>query len=441
MKKIISLTLSLLLLLSICGCKKASGNGSSYLSINDNEIIEYSEVVYIDKDGNEIVSNASNADDSPSNSSEQVDSKTDTTGSKIQDSEVVIDYDTVVEVDICDPIIRAYLDATTAKQQYAMLSQYSEKLLDYQVLPLEWQVDGSHTYTIYLSENADFSNSTKLTVGKPNQSDKNTICVPGKTYYWKVLGIYSDKPLGGGKIKIKDAPVRWVKIDGVHNVRDMGGWKTESGKTVKYEMIYRGAGLEKITNRGIETIKQLGLKTEIDVRSTASWDSHGAVDGTGLDYYFLDSNYPYENILFSGANSKVAENMQQLFTLLSDESNYPILLHCGGGTDRTGTYAFILNGLLGVSYEDLTRDYELTSYAGADRWRGNGNGETFEPDDLIHENVSNSQEDASWGVLNKKFMESEYCTDGKLSTAIENFLLDRGVTKSQIDAYKNIMLK
>ena len=49
--------------------------------------------------------------------------------------------------------------------------------------------------------------------------------------------------------------------------------------------------------------------------------------------------------------------------VFADEANYPIYMHCWGGADRTGTVAFILEGLCGVSETDLAIDYELTSFA------------------------------------------------------------------------------
>ena len=41
--------------------------------------------------------------------------------------------------------------------------------------------------------------------------------------------------------------------------------------------------------------------------------------------------------------------------------NYPIIFHCNGGADRTGSLAFILGALQGVSEADLIKDYEFTS--------------------------------------------------------------------------------
>jgi len=44
--------------------------------------------------------------------------------------------------------------------------------------------------------------------------------------------------------------------------------------------------------------------------------------------------------------------------------NYPMVIHCIGGTDRTGTYAYLINGLLGVSEEELILDYDISFMAG-----------------------------------------------------------------------------
>lgn len=429
MKKTFAAIIAVAMLLTVCGCNENTNTSS--------DIVIYEEVVV--EDNTTDITSSSN-DTTSTKDDLNSSAPSDNTSTPSEKEHVVIDYNTVVEVDICDDIIRAYLNATTPSKQFYWLNEYKDSILDYQNVSLEWQPDGSYEYLIYISESADFSNSYTV---KTNSSTfgKTGIFVPGKTYYWKVIGVYSDEPLGGGKIKIKDAPVRWVKIDGVSNVRDLGGWKTSDGKTISYEKIYRGAMLDKITSTGLDTLKALGIKTDIDVRSTSNWDTHNAVPETKLNYYFLDTPYSYEAVLNEVYKDVVTAKYQQMFKLLSDEQNYPIYLHCGGGTDRTGLDSFILNGLLGVSYEDLTRDYELTSFAGADRWRGNGTGGTFAENDLIHENVSNSDVDATWGVLHQKFMESKYCTDGKLSTAIQNFLLDRGVTQEQIDSFKNIMLK
>ncbi len=433
MKRVFSLILCLSMVLCVCGC----GNADT-----ESEIIEVEhEQVYVDADGNPVsggqqITESGNDSDvqTPSNNNDS----SDTTPNTPTQTETVIDYNTTVEVDICDDVIRGYLTSTTPEQQYFWLSEYGASNYDYQTIEFDWTYDGSSEVTITLSENADFSNPTVLVTRTSTVT--TTALVPGKTYYWKAVGNVTDNIIGGGKIKVKDTPVRWIKIDGTGNVRDMGGWKTESGKTVKYEMLYRGQALDNVSSTGISTIKQLGFKTEIDIRSSKNDRNPPSV--SGMKYVFLSTTAQYDNIFSSNATYKeeVISNYKKIFELLSNESNYPIYTHCSAGADRTGTYAFILNGLLGVSYEDLTRDFELTSFSSSGkRWRGNGDGGTFAANDLEMKVDGNY---VAWGVLYKEMMETYGTGDGKLSSAIERFLITYvGVPKTQIDSFKSIMLE
>jgi protein tyrosine/serine phosphatase len=52
---------------------------------------------------------------------------------------------------------------------------------------------------------------------------------------------------------------------------------------------------------------------------------------------------------------------RKVFQAFADPANYPIIVHCAVGADRTGTVAFLLHGLLGMNMEDCIRDYELTT--------------------------------------------------------------------------------
>ena len=429
MKKALAVILALSMLLCLCACNNSPDNTSS------EAIVEIIEDVVIDQTSNE---STTSTDDNIQN--ETTSKPITESNSSVNNSSTIIkneiDYNTVVEVDICDSYARGYLYAKDATNQFFWLDQYGSNHQDYQILTLNWVLDGSTVYTVIISENADFSNA--MTFKTNTKTLKNTTLVPGKTYYWKVMGTIYKDPIGGGKIKVADMPVRWIDIDGVGNVRDMGGWKTEDGKTVKYEMMYRGRRLEDVTSDGIATIKQLGLKTELDLRySTQKFQK----EGTGMNYVFIETPGQYDSVMKS--NSEVFKaSYKKIFELLSDESNYPFYAHCNAGADRTGTFAFIANGVLGVSYEDLTRDFELTSFsASGKRWRGKGTGGTFaEGDDVMQEDSSNT---VAWGRLYKTMM--EYGKQNGCSTlkdSIEHWLINYiGVPKSQIDSYRNIMLK
>lgn len=432
MKKTIITVLVISMVFCICGCNKATDNTSSQTTE-----VEY-ESVTVNENGDVISSADGTAAENNSTVSSRSSGSDVGTASKASENKntTAINYDNITEIDICTDIVRGYLDATTAKRQFDWLNEYSGVQSDFQNIELDWNFDGSLEYTLYFSENADFSNS--LTVKTNSMTVKDAALIPGKTYYWKAVGSNSTEPLGGGRIKVKDAPVRWIHIDGTGNARDMGGWSTVSGQRVKYGMLYRGQNIDNISDSGIEAIKSLGLKTELDLRYERQKNQK---QGTGMNYVFLDTSAQYDHIFEEYYAAEVKQNYKKIFELLSNPANYPFYAHCSAGADRTGTFAFLTNGLLGVSYEDLTRDFECTSFAGVGkRWRGEGKGNTFaENDDVMQNNSSNY---VAWGVLYKRMMEygrQNGCST--LQSSIEHYLVSYvGVPQSQIDSFRQIML-
>lgn len=437
MKKIFSIVLAFILVLGICGCDTQPDNSSS-----DVVIIETEEVI-VDQNGNTLTSSQDTVVSSIKSENEDITSNVSSTPQKVE-----IDYNTTVEVDICGDIIRGYLDATDAANQYYWLSTYtnSSSRYDHQHIPLDWPIDMSAKYTVYFSENADFSNAITV-ITDASKDLKAATLIPGKEYYWKVMGEISNEALSGGKIKIVDAPVRFIYIDGIRNVRDMGGWKTESGKTVKYGMLYRGGQLntEKdgsvvnaVKEEGLKSFNKLGIKTEFDLRSIEN--VHVQTSGTNLNYVLFSG----EKNAYAGYTGIFTKNQKDkyvmMFKYLSDISNYPIYSHCQGGADRTGTYAFLLNGLLGVSYEDLIRDFELTSFCGLKRWRSEGSGNTFSKTDA---DMKDGNVTVSWRAMYDGMMDygsKNGCTT--LQQSIEHWLINYvGVPNSQIDSFKSIMLE
>ena len=109
--------------------------------------------------------------------------------------------------------------------------------------------------------------------------------------------------------------------------------------------------------------------------------------------------------------------LPQVFAVLADESNYPLIYHCSIGTDRTGFVAYLALGVLGVSQEDANRDYLLSNFGniGSSRAISRVQGDYM---DVI---------DAYPGA---SFQER-----------VTAFLLDTGVTQAQVDAFRGIMLQ
>ncbi len=103
------------------------------------------------------------------------------------------------------------------------------------------------------------------------------------------------------------------------------------------------------------------------------------------------------------------------FEFIADENNYPIIFHCSIGTDRTGFFAFLVNGLLGVRQEDLYRDYLFSNFSNIGSRRTAGN---------ISSYVNTIQT----------------YQGSTLSERIENCLISIGVSKKHLDSVRKIML-
>ncbi len=166
------------------------------------------------------------------------------------------------------------------------------------------------------------------------------------------------------------------------NLRDAGIYSCGQGCTLKSGMLYRGGEPEPASRRDTELLLGLGLSSIIDLRPgkerkkcpPALAHIHRLqieVDITGKTMSRLK---PYLNRKgkeseIRGAVASVYADMAEwfrphwpaLFSHLSQEENWPVLIHCRAGKDRTGVTVALLQKLCGVSDEDVMSDYLMTN--------------------------------------------------------------------------------
>ncbi len=242
----------------------------------------------------------------------------------------------------------------------------------------------------------------------------------GTKYYYRINLTFTNnvETSVSGNFITAEGP-RVLFVDGVYNMRDIGGWKTVNGKTVKQGLLYRGCEIDgavepkyTITDRGINTmLRELGIKTDMDLRAESDNIYGTNVLGTGVKHNYYATNM-YSTIL----NNEVSkENIRRVFSDLADKNNYPIYMHCTYGQDRTGTVCYLLESLLGVSEEDMMKDYLLSG--------------------LHHGDVYGGKEPMEEFVANlKKF------PGISMSEKVEHYLISIGVTDKEINSIRSIFL-
>ena len=224
-------------------------------------------------------------------------------------------------------------------------------------LPVKISWTGDNASRVWVSTSPVFENAFEVQVDTTFAEIYNL--VPGVQYYYKVLD-------GNGAV-LKSASVTPVgplrMIYGVtENVRDLGGWAADGGH-VAYGKVYRGARLSRrMSERGKEIfLKDLGVDVDLDLRGIKESEAHVGPGVEGVEYLKL----PVEKNLGRGTGNTQELYQQAIRSIIGWLGEGKVVyFHCAGGADRTGTLAFLIEALLGVSESDLSKDYELTTFAG-----------------------------------------------------------------------------
>ena len=154
---------------------------------------------------------------------------------------------------------------------------------------------------------------------------------------------------------------RWQSAEGVGNLRDLGGWPTADGAVVRTGLVYRAASLDRVTEKGrARLVGDLGVVTDLDLRRAKEIQKLGGKSPLGVGFE-NQSAMSYGDF----ATERGRASFAHTFRWLVHKAKYPLVFHCEKGADRTGSLAFFLNGLLGVSEADLRYDWEVTSRANA----------------------------------------------------------------------------
>ena len=166
-------------------------------------------------------------------------------------------------------------------------------------------------------------------------------------------------------------PDRWIFIDGAQNTRDIGGYATRDGRTVRRNLVYRSGTLSHVTPDGCDAFQALGVINVVDFRNRLSplplyngdvFCIHQAAKVHGFPVSFRNQG-PRAGRYLQGLQDNV-DAFHDAFELLADPNHLPLMYHCAAGTDRTGVMTALLLTLLGVDRQTVIADFRLSAQVG-----------------------------------------------------------------------------
>lgn len=181
--------------------------------------------------------------------------------------------------------------------------------------------------------------------------------------------------------------VRRVNFSGAHNFRDLGGYQTVDGATVRWGCLYRSDTLNQLTPADLKEFPRLQLDRLIDLRADLERDNEPDRLPVGEPIHIvhlpiLDANSQVmaDNVraqikahkvkgldtslwmkeAYEHFVSRYSAQYSEFFRQLLEADGKPLLFHCTGGKDRTGFAAALILRILGVPQSTVMADYMLT---------------------------------------------------------------------------------
>ena len=294
--------------------------------------------------------------------------------------------------------------------------------------PFRWEVSDKLTDAmVEFSTTADFAHPVSQAAGDLNGRSRTSLRPAylqiGTVYFWRVKGrnAAGENVVSATREFTTAGRFPRMLLLPSANLRDLGGGVNTHGREIRQGLLFRGKAPAsgKATDESVIRLYRdiLGIKTELDLRGREEcekrrkeWGEKDLAALAGIRHEFLPI-IPY--------HMHYPPNLPQfrkIFALLADRNAYPVYFHCAVGCDRTGTLAFLIDGILGRDNREMTANYELPS---------------FDPN-LPRYRYSRKA---------RELFTTFSAGNGEYRDNVVTYLLKIGVTREQIDAIRAIMLK
>lgn len=175
-----------------------------------------------------------------------------------------------------------------------------------------------------------------------------------------------------------DSYQRLLPLEGGSNFRDMGGYKTQDGKTIKKGLLFRSGVMSGLTEKDEAYLNQFNFSDVVDLRSDEElelypnhWVSHNQEINYRHHNYSMakmmaantakDKKPSYNPEVFYRAMPEQFEPQMKLYYKALLNNDGAVVVNCSAGQDRTGFASAVLLSALGVPKQQVIEDYLLST--------------------------------------------------------------------------------
>ena len=179
---------------------------------------------------------------------------------------------------------------------------------------------------------------------------------------------------------------RHVALDGQPNFRDVGGYQTGDGRTVKWGEVYRSGELPRLSDEDVAKLEEMDFRTVVSFLTEKEVEARGPdrlpantvevalpMEAGNLGDLTAVVNEARKTGDFSQVPPDINPDIHRrlmveageyyaaLLREIADPASRPLVFHCSHGIHRTGTATAILLSALGVPWETVREDYLLSN--------------------------------------------------------------------------------
>jgi len=180
---------------------------------------------------------------------------------------------------------------------------------------------------------------------------------------------------------------RVLRLEHGINFRELGGYETTGGQTIKWQKLLRCGGMSLLSRHDLAYLKDYGLRYDIDLRQASeaqmapdhypkstkymNTSVYPFTDNRRFDHrlkrlikrIMVDDSFDAQTYAQMITDSHPVKVWQNLFATLlaNNQPEQSVLFHCAAGKDRTGVAATLIMTALDIPRETIIKDYLLTN--------------------------------------------------------------------------------